>query len=742
MKKNYLWIIAGAALFSAQNVTAQCTVPTSVIATPSAVCAGAQVTLNASSPGSSIAWYTSPTGGVATGTSASGANFTITAANTTTYYAEAFVNSVAGGTTTLAFTGGAQQVIVPPGVTQVTIVAAGAQGGSNAQGVVGGLGGAAAGILTVTPGDVLNVYVGGTNGFNGGGTATSACTTAIGGNGGGASDVRLNGTTLANRVIVAGGGGGAGGNRVATCGRGSGGGGGGGYYGGGGGAAWPQTSTVVPTGGDQSAGGIGGTSAYATAAPGNNGQAGSLGQGGNGGVELSSNQAGNQIASVGGVGGGTVGASGSYAGNFAGQSGAGGSSYVGGVIGGTTTAGTQTGDGQVLIIGLSGSSCVSASRTPVIVNVTPNPTVTVAGTNSVCSGNSTTLTASGATSYSWNTGASTASINVTPSITTTYTVVGSTNGCIGTATETITVNTTTVAIAGSTAVCSGNSVVLTASGAASYSWSTGASTSSISVSPTVNTVYNVNGLGSNGCSGAASTTVNVNTVAVTIAGPSTVCAGSSVTLSASGANTYTWNTGSFTGSIVVTPTTNTTYTTMGTSVAGCTAMATKAVTVSALPTPGMVASQSVVCVNSGTVNLIVTPVGGTFSGPNVSGNVFTPGATAGTFTPVYAFTSPTSGCTGTTSVNIIVSACTGLTENSALGNVKIYPNPSQGILNIEMKNGLNKTIEVSDLSGRVLIEKEFNTDNCSLDLSLLAKGIYQVKVSSNNTVEVLKVVKD
>ncbi len=57
------------------------------------------------------------------------------------------------------------------------------------------------------------------------------------------------------------------------------------------------------------------------------------------------------------------------------------------------------------------------------------PEVTVAGNNQINAGESTTLTASGADSYLWSTGETTASITVSPSQTTKYSVVGTTNGC-------------------------------------------------------------------------------------------------------------------------------------------------------------------------------------------------------------------------------------------------------------------------------------------------------------------------
>ncbi len=109
------------------------------------------------------------------------------------------------------FTGAQQTFTVPAGVTSVTIQTWGAQGGAVvAPGT--NLGGYSKGDFAVTPGQVLNVYVGEqptstTGGFNGGGNGFSDFGGG-GAGGGGASDVRLVGNTLNDRIIVAGGGGG------------------------------------------------------------------------------------------------------------------------------------------------------------------------------------------------------------------------------------------------------------------------------------------------------------------------------------------------------------------------------------------------------------------------------------------------------------------------------------------------------------------------------------------------------
>ncbi len=354
----------------------------------------------------SIGLAASGTGNIASFTATNATNAPVTATVTVTPSTTTTINNTVSQT--FNYTGSAQTFTVPAGVTQINITAKGAQGGSNAMGVAGGLGGEATGVLNVTPGQVLNLYVGGSNGYNGGGVASNptGCAAATGGQGGGATDIRLGGTTLNDRVIVAAGGGGAGGDRISGCGRGSGGGGGAGYYGGGGGAAWPFNSTVLPTGGTQSAGGIGGTSDWPGAQPASTGQAGGLGFGGDGGIELSSNQAGSGTASQGANGGGLVGDDGLYAGNFTGQSGAGGSSYVGGVTSGATISGINSGNGSIIIsyTASSTATCIGAPTT-FTYTVNPTPTVDAVSDAVVCNGSATApVSFSGSVSgtvYNW-----------------------------------------------------------------------------------------------------------------------------------------------------------------------------------------------------------------------------------------------------------------------------------------------------------------------------------------------------
>lgn len=240
--------------------------------------------------------------------------------------------------TTFAYTGAVQTYTVPAGVTAVLVECQGAQGGTDQLANVGGLGGYTKGRLTTTPGEILNIYVGGLGknassglgAFNGGGVATSG-----GGGGGGASDVRQGGTALTNRKIVAGGGGGRGGN--------AGGGGGQGGYPNGADGGGPASGGAGAGGGSQTFGGAGGTPGGVCSGSGTTGTQtiGGLGQNTGSSTDGASGGGGYW----GGGGGGFR--CGAIAGG--GGGGGGGSSYIGSIADPVTVSGTRAGNGQIII---------------------------------------------------------------------------------------------------------------------------------------------------------------------------------------------------------------------------------------------------------------------------------------------------------------------------------------------------------------------------------------------------------
>lgn len=242
---------------------------------------------------------------------------------------------------TYAYTGGPQIYVVPPGVTSISVVLNGAQGLTPSGGGTGGLGGRISGTISVTPGEVLQVMVGGSGasgGFNGGTTG-----------GGGGSDIRrpafstssscaYNLTcTFSQRVIVAGGGGGGGAFSPS---------------GGGNGGAGGASPTAGTSNDDSSTPGLGATVAGGGAGGTGGGAGAGGGAGSTGGFGAGGALGWKPGANGGGGGGGYYGGGGGGSYTYQSAGGGGGGSSWGGGTGVTvddSTTGTRSGDGVITI---------------------------------------------------------------------------------------------------------------------------------------------------------------------------------------------------------------------------------------------------------------------------------------------------------------------------------------------------------------------------------------------------------
>ncbi len=198
--------------------------------------------------------------------------------------------------------------------------------------------------------------------------------------------------------------------------------------------------------------------------------------------------------------------------------GTGGSTYTwqpGGLSGTTINVSPAT-TTTYTVTGTNANGCTNTATR--LITVLNSPTVGTNVTNaSICLGQSTTITGTGASTYSWQPGAlNGTSINVSPASTTTYTVTGTAaNGCTKTATRTITVNTpsVTATVITNPNICIGNSAIIQAGGAVNYVWQPGGSTNtSITVSPIVTTTYTVTGTNASGCTATATATITVSPI--------------------------------------------------------------------------------------------------------------------------------------------------------------------------------------------------------------------------------------
>lgn len=453
---------------------------------------------------------------------------------------------------------------------------------------------------------------------------------------------------------------------------------------------------------------------------------------------------------------------------------------------------TQSGNYTVTVTNTDG--CSASTSTTVTVN--PLPNVTISGSSSFCQGGSTTLTASGANTYLWSNASTNAAITINNAGI--YTVTGTDiNGCTNTASQTVAVNPTyniplthsicegesynfygqnltsagtythtlqtingcdsvliltltvktlpTASITGNTTICEGQSTTLTATGGNSYSWSTGSTNSSISVNQSG--LYTVTATNTDGCSASTSTTVTVNPLpTITISGNTTVCQGSSTTLTASGADSYSWSTGENTASVSISS--FGVYTVTGTSAEGCSSTADVTVLVSQLPVITIsgeadfcAGGSTTLTANGGTSYLwsdgttdasITVNTAGTYQviGYNTAGcnsmesvtvNQWQPASSEFTITTDedcyewngqsycqtgdYTQTFQTiHGCDSVVILHLTIE--TGIDNYAMNANMNIYPNPTSDVVNVQltMNNEQlgNVTIQVYDVFGKML----------------------------------------
>ncbi|MGM9746799.1 MAG: T9SS type A sorting domain-containing protein [Paludibacteraceae bacterium] len=242
---------------------------------------------------------------------------------------------------------------------------------------------------------------------------------------------------------------------------------------------------------------------------------------------------------------------------------------------GSTVTVNPTVTTKYTVTGTDANGCTNSKDVEVIVNPIPTATITPDKT-SVCEGEQITLTASGGDDYIWDNDDTGPTITVTPTApSTTYSVVAYKNGCPSAKVSyKVVVNTkpTVTITASADKVCKGTEVTLTANGASTYLWSNGETTQSIKVTATADATYSVTGT-TNGCSNTATKKITVNTPpTINVSGKLAICKGESTTLTASGAQTYTWSDGlGNNASVTVSPVVTTVYTVVGTDANGCTA---------------------------------------------------------------------------------------------------------------------------------------------------------------------------
>ncbi len=303
----------------------------------------------------------------------------------------------------------------------------------------------------------------------------------------------------------------------------------------------------------------------------------------------------------------------------------------------------------------------------VLVNVKPKPPLSVSGDLTICSGSTASLSATGATGYSWYLGTTLLGTNpilsVTPTTLTTYKLKGTLNGC--TDSINITVNVVakpTIVVSGTLILCNGSSTTLLASGTTTYKWYNGSTlignNASITLNPTTTTTYKVVGLiGLATCSDSTNIIVTVNNLPTININPNTakIALGQFTTLTASGASSYTWS-----------------------------------------PAAGLNTTTGASVVASPTITTVYTVTG-----------------------------KDAANCNNTKTVTVTLAA-SGVNPAALHPKVVFQPNPAHNLVNITVPN--NSKVKLYDITGKLVLEKELASGTTAVEVEKIPRGIYTAEV--------------
>lgn len=314
----------------------------------------------------------------------------------------------------------------------------------------------------------------------------------------------------------------------------------------------------------------------------------------------------------------------------------------------------------------------------------------------------------------------------------------------------------TAVINASNTVCAGQPIALADASAGSptvWAWTmpggtpASANSQNISVTYTANGIYTVSLTVSNatGTNTATKTiTVSSNPIINLSASTSSICAGQSSTLSATGGGSYSWspatNLSSSTGSVVIaSPASSIVYTVVGTTGA-CTGNKTISLTVSPNPTVNITASSSSICI--GQTSTLSSVGASSYSWSpvtNLSSSTGSLVVASPSSSIVYTVVGTTGLCSGSSIVSLTVNTCTGIQDLTSGDFISIYPNPFSDVLFVTLNLNTDTNIELVlfDVLGKEIMRNAYkesaglSNKTIQLDNFNISNGVYWMKIKFN-----------
>jgi PKD repeat protein len=357
----------------------------------------------------------------------------------------------------------------------------------------------------------------------------------------------------------------------------------------------------------------------------------------------------------------------------------------------------------------NGSATVVPGGTPpYTITWSTNPVQTTATVNNLAPGNYTVTVVD-------NTGCSaTASVTIAPS--TALSLQTSTTN------ETCNANngTATVTVTGGTAPYT-------------YLWNTSPVQSTSTATGLNAGTYTVTVTDASNCIDSATVNIfNIGNTTVNATPNQSICSGDSITLTANATGgtapyTYVWNPGNISGStITVSPTNTTTYTVIATDANNCSGSTTTTVNVTPIPVTVVTPSSDTICFGQSTT---LTASGGTSYVWSTGGTNSTE-TVSPTSTTTYSVIAFNGNCAGNpATATVVVTPCLSIDELEKENLVLLYPNPSKGLINIEIGNlkSENFRIHVFNSIGeivQIIHLNDFSNNRYIVDLNNKANGLY------------------